>query len=611
MIFRHFQLSFLRFAAGLALCVLAGATASAQDATATSGFNPTEVGVEEVSQYDVTVSESGFSATPKGDLPKVDGLDVVGTSSGNSIKIVNGAMSTDFSFKFSVRALKPGQYTMPAFTVTVNGKTLTVPAATLKVTDQPTQAKVSAGGRGSTTASGNSISLTAKPPRTDIYVGEKLPLDLTLTWKPELQPQLAGEFTQDNDSFERVELTGKPSQYDVPVNGQRYGAATWHSALTSIKSGPQTLRFTMPLLVSTPDQTGSDPMTAILMGSIPNMFAQQQSLSLVSTPLDLNVLPLPDEGRPGNFTGGIGSFSITPPSLPSTNLQVGVPVTLKITVNGQGNFDRLQAPSLDLGTLWRTYTPKENFTAQDAIGYHGQKTFEYVIMPMSDSITTLPVVQFNYFDPDKKTYVEQPTQPIPITVKPAPPGQAPVPLPAIANTPSESAKPELVGLHLDPGTWQTPPPRLWLASPYFWGAQAVPAVLFATLVITRRRQLRLENDPLYARRLRARSQAQSALARARSAAAQGHAAEFYSVAQRALQEAATQDRLDAPEALTWQEFDAHLAKSGASSDVRQQAREIFEAGDALRFGGFTPDQADLNAAATRLATLVKELLDRA
>jgi hypothetical protein len=94
------------------------------------------------------------------------------------------------------------------------------------------------------------------------------------------------------------------------------------------------------------------------------------------------------------------------------------------------------------------------------------------------------------------------------------------------------------------------------------------------------------------------------------AAAKGQAEDFYTIAQRALQEAATHDRLNAAAALTWQEFDAHLAAKNVSPELRQQAREIFDAGDALRFGGFAPNQTDLNQSADRLHLLVQKLLGR-
>jgi hypothetical protein len=218
--------------------------------------------------------------------------------------------------------------------------------------------------------------------------------------------------------------------------------------------------------------------------------------------------------------------------------------------------------------------------------------------------------EFNFFDPEAKKYIELSSPPIAVTVKPAPPGQSPpAPLPA-ANTASAApaSGPELVELHPDPGAWQPPSPRPLYASPYFLAAQAVPAIFLTGLVINRRRQLRLENDPAYARRLRAQKLARAAVERARASAVAGQAAEFYATAQRALQEAASHDRQDAAEALTWPEFDTHLAERGVSADIRAKTREIFEAGDALRFGGFTPDKTSLAEVATRLDNLVQQLL---
>jgi hypothetical protein len=328
-------------------------------------------------------------------------------------------------------------------------------------------------------------------------------------------------------------------------------------------------------------------------------------------PLQLNVQPLPATGRPEHFTGGIGTFTVDEPNLSTTSLQVGVPVTLTLKVSGEGNFDRFNALLLDLGPQWRTYPTKDSFKAQDDYGYRGIKTFEYVIMPMADNITSLPAPDVNFFNPESKSYVVLPLKPIPITVKPAEPGQAAPPLPVISSTPAISDQPELVPLRLDAGSWQGPQPRLALTSPVFWASQALPAILFAGLFITRRRQLRLENDPVYARRLRARKLAAIAVAQARAAAAKGNAVEFYTIAQRALQEAASHDHLQAAEALTWQEFDQHLAAREAARDVREQAREIFEAGDALRFGGYSPDQTQLAGAAAKLDGLVQKLLGRA
>ena len=575
----------------VALC-LGAAIASGQDLSATATFNPTEIGAGQVGGYSVQVS--GAKSLPNINPPAVQGLVIQRAGQSTQMSIINGDMSVKVTQEFRVRADKPGEYTIPAYTLTVNGNTLTIPAATLTVSEHP--------------ATPDPITLTLNAPRKDIYVGERAPLDVSIMWRQDLHPQNVGEVTQDNDSFENVKLAGNGDSSAPIVGGQQFQADTWHVYVTPLKAGAQSLRLTVPLVIMV--QRQNDPLSTGIFGQNPFSFSQQEQVNIESEALDLNVLPLPDEGRPANFTGGIGTFSVDEPSLSATDLQVGVPVTLKLSVSGQGNFGRLEAPVLTLGSNWRSYTPKDSFQAQDALGYHGIKTFEYVLMPLSDNITELPAPEFNFFNPETKAYVELPLKPIAVKVQPAAPGQT-VPLPALASAPVSPAKPQLVGLHIEPGSWQNPQPRIFLKSPIFWTVQLIPAAVLAALVITRRRQLRLENDPVFARRLQAFQQATADVAQARAAAAKGQVEEFYTIAQRALQEAATHDRLNAAAALTWQEFDAHLAAKGANAELRQQAREIFDAGDALRFGGYAPNQADLPQAAERLHSLVQKLLGRA
>jgi len=566
--------------------------AEAQEVTATASFNPPQIGAGQIGTY--VVELSGIHSAPNFSPPSVPGLAMPSQPSGRStqMSIINGEMSASISLQFQVQPAQTGSYTVPAYTITANGKQVSVPAATLAVTERPPTAP-------------DLLTLTVSTPRKEVYVGERLPLDLTLNWRADVHPDLSGCLTLDNDNFESVHLSGNPDQTSTIIDGQRYGTATFHTFITPLKSGPQTVHFTQPLVVTMPGQ--NNDFVGNGMGGF--VFSRQEQVNLQSPGIDLNVVSLPMDGRPANFTGAIGTFSVQEPSLSSADLQVGVPVTLTLNVSGQGNFDRLRAPTLNLGSSWRTYPPKDSFKAQDPSGYHGDKTFDYVVMPMSDQTSELSGLEFNFFNPETKSYVELPLKAIPVTVKPAAPGQS-VPLPAIASSPTEPTKPQLIGLHTEAGSWQPPQPRLMLTSVYFWAAQAIPAAVFASFVMVRRRKLRLEDDPVYARRLRARQQATHAAAKARASAAKGSAAEFYEDAQRALQEAATADRLDTATALTWQEFDAHLAANGVDLATRQQAQEIFDAGDALRFGGFAPNEKDLAAAANRLDNLVQQLLGR-
>jgi len=599
-LFPALRMALVAFAAVLAASAALGQT------TATTRFKPDQLAAGQTGQFFLELH--GSSTSPHGTVPSIPGLKMQsgGYSKNTNINGNDGTVSTTLTYIFQVEADKPGQYTIPAFTLTVDGQTVNVPPATLDVTDQPVSSPAGTGDQ--------PLSLTAKVTSTDVYVGEKFPIDIVLSGRDDIRLMGVSGFTQTGDAFEQVQaaLREEPEHTTTQLADHAYDIYTWHTAITVLKSGPQTLRFSMPVTVMSMDDSFS-PGDAFARMRAQMGFGQEQQLTEESTPLNFNVQPLPTDGRPANFTGGIGLFSIDEPTLSTTDLQAGVPVTLSLNITGEGNFDRLQAPVLDLGPLWRAYKPKETFQPSDPAGYHGVKTFEYVLMPMSEKVTELPPPQFNFFNPETKSYVDLTPKPLAVTVRPAPPGQAPPPLPAVTNNALAARAPTLVGPRTEPGSWVSPAPIF--TSPYFLGAQAVPAVLLASFVITRRRRLRLETDPAYARQLRARRDALAAVEKARGAATAGQAAEFFAIAQRALQVAASYSTAwrneNSAEALTWEEFDAHLTARGSSAEIHAEARQIFEAGDALRFGGFTPDQASLEQAATRLDQLVRQLLHQA
>src|SRR5690606_34729625 len=58
-----------------------------------------------------------------------------------------------------------------------------------------------------------------------------------------------------------------------------------------------------------------------------------EHLAIPSNPLSLEVLPLPEQGRPAEFTGLIGEFRFEAQAAP-TEVSVGDPITLTIRVSG-------------------------------------------------------------------------------------------------------------------------------------------------------------------------------------------------------------------------------------------------------------------------------------
>ena len=69
----------------------------------------------------------------------------------------------------------------------------------------------------------------------------------------------------------------------------------------------------------------------------------------------------------------------------------------------------------------------------------GFTTFSYTLIPLSDSSKATPAIPFCYFDPKKGAYVDLTIPPVPLTVRPAPPGTIAKAQPTQATAPGPDA----------------------------------------------------------------------------------------------------------------------------------------------------------------------------
>ena len=116
----------------------------------------------------------------------------------------------------------------------------------------------------------------------------------------------------------------------------------------------------------------------------------------------LEIKDLPP-GKPADFSGGIGQFKLDVEAEPR-RAQAGDPVTVRLLLSGQGNFDRISPPVLSDEHGLKTYPPSAKFKADDDVGLSGVKTFEQVVIA-DGARTSLPAYRFNYLDPATGKYV--------------------------------------------------------------------------------------------------------------------------------------------------------------------------------------------------------------
>jgi cytochrome c-type biogenesis protein CcmH/NrfG len=128
-------------------------------------------------------------------------------------------------------------------------------------------------------------------------------------------------------------------------------------------------------------------------------FSQEERFALASRADTIEVRPIPDEGRPPDFAGAIGSGLRLERRVTPATAHVGEAVAVELALSGNGNIALWPAPSIEWPRSVRAYTDRvdERLTSTDGV-VGGVKTFRYLAVPDSAGAMLLPKVEYAYYD---------------------------------------------------------------------------------------------------------------------------------------------------------------------------------------------------------------------
>ncbi|GKT09240.1 BatD family protein [Desulforhabdus sp. TSK] len=353
------------------------------------------------------------------------------SNSSSSITIVNGRMSKvethGYVLSFQLTPKKTGRITIPSLSVPVDGKTYPTQPILLQVEPPETT---------------EDFHLKVSFSKTRFYVGE--PVRMTVTW------YLARDVKDFAFHLPILEVPGLvfsdpqvdqgngKQYYQVPLgqgtaigekgrestNGREYMTLSFTKVVSA--SQPGTLEVP-PSSVSCKALTGiardprrrsGNPMDDFMNDDFfrPGRREIFKTFVARSEPLSLTVLPLPAEGRPKDFSGAVGRFHMEVAAHP-TQVNVGDPITLTVSIKGSGNLESIQPASLfHNDTLEKEFKVPEEMAA--GVVKDGVKTFTQTLRAKSDSVTAIPPLRFATFDPEQGKYQVAQSPPIPLQVKP-------------------------------------------------------------------------------------------------------------------------------------------------------------------------------------------------
>ncbi len=422
--FRIGLLFFLFFAALIRPGVLLAA-----DVTVEAELNLKQFPIDQAALLTITINGSN-DARPE--QPHGDGLQFTYQGRNSQVQWINGTSSSSTSFVFMVRADQPGEHTIEPVTIHVKDKKYLTKAIKCKVLPVAMSAAPQAGIGGTTpgtppsstrlrTGEADKIGfMRIIPEKETIYSGELLPFTIKALFRQGIRATIKSAPRLPGGNFILDSLDDKPVQSEEIINGVPYTLLTWKGTLSSVKQGtfPMEVELDVSLLVRAQRQRPSAMFGSPLFNDpfFDDFFSgfNRKEVTLVSPRRDLKVKDLPESGRPDDFSGAIGTFSLAVNAQPTT-VRTGDPITLKMRIQGTGNFDRVQAPVFPKNSNWKTYPPSSQ--AADAVKGKGAKEFEQAIIPINPKITAIPPLHFSYFDPEAESYVTLSSDPVPITLQ--------------------------------------------------------------------------------------------------------------------------------------------------------------------------------------------------
>ncbi len=604
-------LAFLLCAASLALRPGPASATPTIDAE----VRPAVISPGQEARLTVTISGAANAPTPR--IAPVAGLEIQNLGQTMSMEFVNGAMTTEVRHTFVVRARRAGTFRIPPAMVSIAGDELAGPAVSLEVRaatgtgagrNPPTgdAAERGAPGGNEPTEEGIALLEIRGLPDRRIYVGEVLPIDILLFIREGTRVTEASPPSIEGSSFTLARPSeGEPRQERVRRRDGLYTKLTFPGALSPIKTGELSLRVALDLTARVPKkvprqrQRFGNPFFDSFFDSF-SYRAVEEKVAIRSAPYRVAVAPLPTEGQPPGFSGGIGQFEISASAAPA-EVAVGDPITITMVAQGRGNFDRLQLPGVSTSATWKTYPATTEFEPGDSLSLTGRKTFEQAVLPLDANIDEIPARALSFFDPERESYVTVSLPAIPIEVLDSATvrGTAPPRAAAAARLDRTDLAPNKIDLGPLVRDLSPVATRWWFAA-----LPIAPILAAAGALAWGRRRRRQELDPRYRHRRHLRNTLQNLSGSMDAAVAEANATAFFDAARRSLQEALADDEpAVASTSLTARDLQQRLV---ARPDLRERVRDFFEAADALAYGGQN-DARDLERWRAEVAKLLTEL----
>lgn len=585
------------------ICFAIGAHARAQDVSVQAQVSSRYTDINSAIQYSVTIS--GQQDVPPVILPEMEGFDVEYRGPSTQVTIINGQYNASVTYSYILFPKKTGTFTIPSVDVKINNTTYQTESIDVQVGAAGSQNPNAPDETANQPNLEDKIGLVVKVPQSDVYLNQRVPVKVMLLISDVLVRDIQmPEFKEIGISVSEI---SKPRQYQQNVKGVRYDilefdAYVYPTRTGEVEVGPAMVEMNMLYKTARPSGRSARIDSIFNDDFFGDLFDryERRPVRAVSEKITLNVKPLPQGGKPDDFSGAVGQYDFQAEVSP-VDLKVGDPITLRMRIAGDGNISSVKFPKI---------RDTKNFKFYDAsIKEEGQqKSYEQVLIPLSDKVKQVPALDFTYFDTKSGQYRRITKGPFDIQVAPSEGGQAQV----IDYQPQQEViAPQKLGRDLvfikeNIGQLRPKGKRLTQTLAFQMTVGFLFVLWLGGFIFARHRR-RLQTDVAYARRLKAPRVAQKHIHAAGQRLNSNDSRAFYDEIHRTLQVYFSHKWHLPVGAVNLESIEKDSRSASWDAGQRDDLRGLFAKCEEVRFANKAASADEMRADLGKLKTLIDSL----
>lgn len=531
-----------------------------------------------------------------------------GPNQSTSMQIINGVVSASISYSYILLPNTTGTFTIGSASIQYEGENFKTDPISVSVVKGSAKPKEESTQSVPDAEIAQNLFIRTIVDRNRAYLGEQITVTYKLYTRLNIAAQMSVSKLPQYQGFwaEEIETSQNISFTTEVIDGKQFSVGILkRAALFPTQTGKlEVTPFELKVPVRVQKKRNPNNVWDDFFG---DPFGRGETIEYLakSNTARIEVLPLPENGKPESFKGAVGTFDFNV-FLDKTETVTNEPVSIKMRINGRGNIKLLEMPTFDLPTGFEKYDPKVNDQINRTGNISGIKEAEFLFVPRIAGTREIKPIEFSYFDPAKKSYITLKSQPLKINIKQG----------TETYSPDFAGKENIKQLGDDIRFIKTSysdvtkNKGLIIYSPVFWTTMAVPFFALIGLIGWKKRQDKLSGNIQQLKYQKAQKVARSRFKLAKKLLEERKTEEFYSELSLALF-GYLEDKLHIPKAdFTIESAQSELLKREVDKELVSRVKTSAEKSEFVRFAPGSKEKESMQNMYDEFSSIIIEIEKR-